>query len=478
MLRKQALSGATWTGGATLFTVALQFLQIAVLARLLVPEDFGLMALTAVAIGFAQIYADAGLSSAIVQRQDATREQLSSLFWLNVAVGLLVFGVLLLVAPLVARLYGEPRLTGLLAWAGLAFLIAPAGQQFGMLLQKGLRFQALAAVDVLSSVVGVATAILLAWWGHGVYSLVWGQLANAAVRTLALLNLGMREWRPQLRFHLTDLAGYLRFGAFQMGERTINYLGSNLDKLLIGFLIGSHGLGLYSMAYQLAMKPMQVFNPIITRVSFPLFAKVQTDDARLRAGYLDAIRVIALILFPVYVGMIVVAEPLILALLGESWASLVPTFRLLGVLGMFYCLGNPIGTLLLAKGRVEIGFYLNLWLVVLYAAAIWVGGRWGIEGIAAGLLTVFFVGLFPVGFWIRWLLVRMRPMEYLAAFGPMLISAAVMGAFVQWARNTGLGFGNPVADLIVLAVIGAAVYLAIIVPWQRPLLVRLKNTRR
>lgn len=475
-LRRQAISGAKWTGGATAITLVLQFVQIAVLARLLRPEDFGLVALAAVAVGFAQIYVDSGLSSAIVQRQDATREQLSSLYWLNVGAGVLVFCVLLLAAPLVAGFYDEPRLAGLIGWAAAAFLVLPWGQQFGMLLQKGLRFRALAGIDVLASATGVAVAIALAVLGYGVYSLVWGQLAGGAARTLALLNIGLREWRPQLRFRSGDLAGYLRFGSYQMGERTVNFLGANLDKLLIGFLVGPHGLGLYSMAYQLAMKPLRMFNPIVTRVTFPLFARVQDDDERLRSGYLEMIRVIALVLFPVYAGLIVLAQPLTLVLLGEDWLPMVPVFQTLGVLGVFYSLGNPIGTLLLAKGRVEIGFFLNLWSIALYASGIWFGRHWGVEGIAAGLLTAFVVGLFPVGFWIRWLLVKMTPIRYLSAFAPMLLAALAAGAAVHLARAAGPA--GPAAQLAAFAVLGAALYLAIILPWQRPLLNRLREALR
>jgi lipopolysaccharide exporter len=297
-------------------------------------------------------------------------------------------------------------------------------------------------------------------------------------RSLMLLRLGMRDWRPALRFRGGDLAGYLRFGGFQMGERTIAFLGANLDKILIGSLVGTHGLGIYNVAYQLVMKPMQLFNPIITRVAFPLFAMVQTDDARLRAGYLDAIRVIALVLFPVYVWMILLAEPLTLLVLGQGWNSAVTTVQILAVLAMFYSLGNPLGSLLLAKGRVELGFYLNIWRVALFAAAIWMGVRWGVEGVAAALVLATAFGMVPVGFWIRRLLVGMRALEYLSAFGPMLASAMVMCMCLLLIRSYGPEFKNPVVELVVLTVAGAAVYLAIILPWQRPFFLRLRNAFR
>src|SRR6185312_2963578 len=172
------------------------------------------MALVTIVIGLVQAYTDMGISGAIVQRQNATSEQLSSLFWLNVLVGLCFFGLLFLGAPIIARLYGEPRLAGLITCAALALLVAPMGQQFRMLLQKWLRFDTLAATDVISSAAGVAVAVILALHDQGVYSLVWGQMTTTTASTLILLKIGTRNWRPQFRLRHEDISGYLRFGAY------------------------------------------------------------------------------------------------------------------------------------------------------------------------------------------------------------------------------------------------------------------------
>jgi O-antigen/teichoic acid export membrane protein len=186
--------------------------------------------------------------------------------------------------------------------------------------------------------------------------------------------------------------------------------------------------------------------------------------------------IISLLLFPIYMGMIVLAGPLISLLLGERWTPAIPTFQLLCVLGFFYSLGNPIGSLLLAKGRVEIGLYLNIWMIVLYSFAIWVGSSWGVEGVAAGLVIANSLGLFPVGFWVRWLLVGMRPLDYVAAFGPMLVSAAVMGGCVLLGRNLMPSSVGKFAQLATLTLAGCVIYLLIILSWQRPFFARLKQT--
>jgi O-antigen/teichoic acid export membrane protein len=477
-LRRQAFAGATWTGLATLATALLQIGQIAVLARLLRPEDFGLMALVVLVIGFTQAFADAGLSGAIIHRQDTTPHVLSTLFWLNIAVGAFLCALLVLAAPLIAAAFAEPKLHELVVLAALSFLVAPVSQQFQTLLQKSLAFRLLGAIDLLTAVAAALVAVATAYADQGVYALLWGMLAGTAARAVALLGIGVRRWRPTLRFRPDELEGYARFGALQMAERSINYLGFNMDKLLIGSLIGVQGLGLYSVCYQLVMKPLQLVAPIVSRVTLPVFALVQTDDARLRAGFLDALRVVAMLMFPIYMGMIVLAEPIVLVVLGPSWQSVVPVLQLLAILGFFYSIGNPGGSLLLAKGRVGLSFLLNVWMIVLYAVAILIGARWSVEGVAAGLAIATACGLFPVGFAVRWHLVRMRPMEYLAAIGPALVGAGIMGVcLVLTGTLTPLSFESP-KELLSKVLFGAVIYSAVVVPWQWVFIARVRESVR
>jgi lipopolysaccharide exporter len=477
-LRRAAYAGALWTAGGTVAVAVLQLSQLAVLAHLLEPGDFGLMALVAVVLGFVQAYADMGMSGAIVYREDVTREQLSTLLWLNLFAGAGMLVLVLLCSPLLAGIYGEPQLDGLVSLAAFSLLIAPASQQFFVLLQRQLRFKAMAVIDVSATLGGAATSIALAYGGHGVRSLVWGLLVNSALRSLILGAVCFRDWRPLLRFRRADLAGYTRFGIYQIGERTANFLGGNLDKLLIGALLGTHALGIYGVASQFVMKPIQLVNPILTRVAFPLFARIQDDDARLRSGFLDAIRILATVLFPCYVGMLVLAKSFTLAIVGAQWLSMVPTLQILCVLAMFYCLGNPLGSLLLAKGRVDLGLYLNVWRTTLFAIAIPVGAKWGIEGVASALVITVACLVFPVSFRIRWWLVEMRAFEYFKAFGLPLLAAVLMSAAMLGARLLGAQLRNPLADLAVLSVFGGLVYLVVTLALERRFMGRLRDVLR
>jgi lipopolysaccharide exporter len=476
-LRRRAAAGVKWTSLSTSFSAALQVVQLAVLARLLDPADFGLMAMVMVVQGFAQAYVDMGISQAIIHRRSPTAGELSSLYWLNLAAGGMVCGLVVAVSPLVAGLYGEPRLARLLGVMAAAFVITPLGQQFQVLLEKELRFNRLAVVECAAAATSVGTSIVLAALRHGVWSLVWGQLAGTLVRSGSLAVIGWREWRPRLHFRRAEVRGYLRFGMFQVGERSVNFLAWNLDKLLIGSLLGATALGFYNVAYQLMVKPFQTLNPVLTRVAFPALAQAQDDDARLRVGYLDVLRAISLVMFPVYVGMIVVAEPLVQQVLGARWLPAVPVFQVLCVLGLFYSVGNPIGSLLLAKGRADVGFYFNVVGVCVYAAAIWIGSRGGVPGVATALVVGSAGVLYPLEFAVRWRLVRMRPGEYARALAPALATALAMGGVVLLVRGSVLR-GNDLASLALMVAVGGAVYAAGTLVAQRVFLLRLRESLR
>lgn len=468
----QAARGSKWVGGGAIYNLLMQLLQLAVLSRFLEPADFGLVAMIMVVVGFAQVFSDMGISNAIIHRQDTTRKQLSSLYWLNIMAGCVVFALVVAVIPLIVNFYDEPRLEGLIFWAAFIFIIIPLGQQFQVLLQKELRFKILAKMEMAATTLGTVVAILAVINGQGVFSIILGQLSMVTARTSLLVGGCWGKWGPSLRFFKKDLTGYIGFGFFQMGERSISYFGKQLDKLLIGFFLGAQALGYYSIAHQLMLRPFQTFNPILTRVAFPVFSKMEKDNKRLSKNYLEVTRVIALVLMPVYLGMIILATPLLTVLLGEGWDTTISVFKVLAILGMFYSLGNPLGSLFLAKGRADIGFYMNLLALFLYGGAVWVGSTMGLNGIAWALVIVTAVVFFPIGFWVRWHLVGMRPLEYVKSFLPFLVFSCMVGVAIHFFSNY-FEWPSVMIELLACLVFGTGIYAMFLVLFQRPFLKRL-----
>lgn len=388
-LRGQVASGVRWTGLATTATAVLQAVQLIVLARLLEPTDLGLMGMVVVAIGFAQAFSDMGLSAALIHRQDASPRQLSSLYWFSLGAGVVAYGLFLAVIPLVVRLFGEPELRPLLAVAGAVLVVVPVGKQFELLMQRDLRFAVLGKLEVAAIVIGFLVTVAAAMGGLGVWSLVGGALAAATSRTTLLLWRGWPVYRPAAQFRWSDLRGFLSFGAYQMGERSLNYIGQRLDQLLLGALLGAARLGYYNFALNLAAQPLARVNPMVTRVTFPVFARVQHDTERLRRGYLGAVALITAVNAPLLLGMAAVAPAALPLIFGPKWQPSIVLVQLLALVTLLRSTGNPIGGLLLAKGRADLGLWWNALLLVLSVPMLYVGAvHGGAIGVCLGLLAL------------------------------------------------------------------------------------------
>lgn len=464
-LRRSAAAGARWTALAQATRIVTLFVQLAFLGRLLGgATDFGLFAMINVVVVLGNAFGDAGVSKAIIHFQDADRGELSSLYWLNLMAGALVFAAAWLLAPVVAGFYHEPRVLEPLRLAAWVFPLAAVGQQFQVLMERSLQFQRLSLVEVVAVVLGAAVSVLCAWRGLGVDSLVWGMLTATGTKALALAAFGWREWRPSLHFSARDCGRFIRFGAFQMGERLLNALGQQVDKVLIGAFMGPVPLGYYDLAYRLVVRPLQVIAPVFSRVGFPVFSRVQHDFDRLRKGFMEMLDVIVAMMTPLYAAIAVLAAPIVHIQLGAGYEPVIPLLRILSLLGFLYSIGTPMGSILLARGRADVAFYLNVLRTALFAAAVVLGSRFGVEGIAWALILAAVLVQVPVGFYIRWRLIDMRPGPYLKSVGAGLLVAGVVGALSLLAVERVAWPGDIVLLAVVLPVAGA-LYLGLARWW-------------
>ena len=474
-LKSQAISGVKWSGISMGAVTALQFVTLAVLARLLSPSDFGLMGMIMVVVGFAQLFADMGISNAIIYRQDATRKELSSLYWLNILAGIVIFFVICGVSPLITSFYHEPRLSNLIYFSSLIFLIIPLGQQFQILLQKELKFDQLAKIQIIGSFANSATAIILAIMGMGVFSLIWGQLAGTSLRVILLFYWRWGNWRPRLHFSIRDLKGYISFGLYQMGEKTVNYFNSNFDYLLIGSLLGADALGYYTLAYNLIIRPSSMINPIITRVAFPVFSRIQNKTVGLKRGYLKVLQFLSVVNFPIMIGMAVVAPVAIPLIFGEKWIPSIILIQILSVVGLLRATGNPAGALLLARGRADLGFKWNLALMITQIPGLFIGAKLGGTigvAIAFAILQI----LYSVANYLVLIktLIGKCFNEYFSSMWPAFWISTIM-AMTVFSVSMGLHNMSPSIILALEILIGASVYLFLFYIRQKPLLIEIKE---
>ncbi len=425
-LKQQAISGAKWVGVSNVIVTFLLFLRITVLGRLLEPSDFGLMSMIMVAINFALVFSDIGISKAIIYKQDISREQLSSLYWINILVSIIMMGIVIGIAPLVASFYNESRLVKLLVYTSVIFPITAIGQQFQVILEKELIFDKLSFAEIISVIIGTASSIIFAFQGYGVFSLIIGQIINTTVRMIIVLVIGLNIYKPKLYLSFNNLKEILRFGLFQMGERSIDYFAGNLDYILIGRFLGAKILGEYFFAYQLVLMPLTKINPILTKVAFPVFSKKQTENHVLNKGYIELSRLIAHIIIPALVGIAVVSPVAVPLLFGGKWSNTIILIQIMVILGIFKALCNPVGTIELAKGRADIGFYWNMTVFVISAIVLYLAVQSGVILLVVSY-TVLSITNFVIGLFIIRYLTGLKIMQYLKAIIKPAEYSIVMG---------------------------------------------------
>jgi O-antigen/teichoic acid export membrane protein len=387
-LKQKALNGVKWTSISSIVIAILQLAQVSILARYLAPSDFGLMAIVSVVIGFSALFMDMGISSAIIHKQDISHKQLSSLYWLNIFAGSVLFFIIYFSSSMVSQYYNEIQIIPLIQLLAFSFLISAIGNQYRILNQKKLLFNRLAKVEIISALISFVVAVACAINDYGVYSLVYATLVNVSISNLTFMLQGLREHKPSFIYKHSEVKNLINFGLFQMGERSINYFNAQFDVILIGKLLGTEALGIYSMAKTLAMKPAQIINPIITKVTFPIMSRVQNDTKQLKNIYLKTLNYLCSVNFPIYIAIAILAEPLVLLLFGDKWIESIVILKILSFYFMFRSIGNPVGSLQLAKGRADLGFYWNLGVFLLTPLVIYLGSVYGLIGVAISLLSL------------------------------------------------------------------------------------------
>lgn len=458
-LKAQGIRGVKAVGYSAFLINALQFAQLLILARLLAPADFGLMGLALLSLNFIGLFSDLGIGASLIQKQSLSTTGVSSLFWAGLFVGSVFYCALWTASPIISAWFSEPRLTWILRVAGLTLLIAPMGTIHGAFLEKEMQFGRVATIEMLASLLGASAAITMAFAGGTVWALVAALLTNQMVRTMGYIAVGRGYWQPGMKFNAGALMEHLSFGVPLAMQRIVNYVTANVDFFFVGKLLGSQVLGHYTMAYNLANLPSSKLNQIVSRIFFPLYAKVQNDPEKLRVGYLRMQEYTTLINAPLLFGLAASAPIFVPLILGAAWQPSVLLIQILCFVGLTRSIAGTVGPLLLVRGRSYLGFKWSLLVSAMQVPGIYagvvLGGVVGL-GIAFALLQA--ITLFLNYHILVRTLVGPCLREYLACIWPALLMglgmAAVVGAVPVMFIET------PVWSVLVLQVAsGACVYV-------------------
>ena len=457
-------------GWVSISQVGRQILQLAVtavLARLLVPDDFGLMSVTLVVVGILGLVRDLGTAVTIVQVPSLTTRLIATLFWANVALGFAgALGVALL-APVIAAVFREPQLAQIVPVAAIAFLVSSLSIVQQALMERGMRFRAVASIELAAVIAGGIVAVVAALAGLGVWSLVAQSIAAAATGTVLYTMAG--DWRPSREFSFTDLRGVARFGLGVTGFNLFNYAARNADYVLIGATLGAGPLGQYTLAYRVMLYPLQAVAGVISRATFPVFARLQDDDAGLRRLYLHAVSMIALIAFPMVFGVMATSDRLVAVLFGPDWTQAGQVLAILAPVGLVQIITMTVGPLYQAMGRSGVMLAWGVGSGVLTVIAFVIGLRWGIYGVAAAYLIVTIILAYP-GLAVPYRLIGLTVPAMLRVIVRPAICASVMFVLVTVTSRLSAQPVGSLLTLLFLVIAGTAIYAVLSLALNRVVL--------
>jgi len=381
-LKEKTLSGLFWNMSERVGLRLVQFLPTILLARLLSPDEFGLMGMLVIFTLLAEVFLDSGFGAALIQKKDADFTDECSIFYFNIFVGMVIVALLFLAAPWIAAFYNQPALIAMTRWLSLDILLKSFTLIQTTLLTRQLDFKTQIKANLSATLLGGAAGVAAAYAGWGAWSLVAQTLASSAIRAVAMWR--MSAWRPALVFSLASLKSMFTFGSNMLFSSLLATFFDNFYQVFIGKYFSAASLGYYTRANSLKRIVMDTTSDTLGRVLYPALSSVQNDVERLRRAYRKTILLSVFVHFPLMFGLAVVAKPLITLLFSEKWAESILFFQLMCAAGLLYPLQVINLQILKVKGRSDLYFNLALIKRGLLLVTILITFRWGIAAMLVG----------------------------------------------------------------------------------------------
>lgn len=422
----KAITGTLWATVDKFGSMVLQFSVNLVLARLLLPSDFGAIGMLTIFMVVSQTIIDGGFSSALIQKKDPTQTDFSTILIWNVGLSLFLYIILFLSAPLIAQFYNIPVLTGVLRIIGINLILNSILIVQQTRLKKQLAFREIAVTNIVMYVFSSGTAIYLAFHGWGVWSLTVQPILFSILSILSLLV--MTRWLPSLVFSRQSFKALFSFGGYLFGANILQVICQNLQGLIIGKKFSATQLGYFAQAQKLDQVSSYSIPQVIVQVMYPVYANIKDENERLQATLLMNNRVIAHLIYPLMALLIIIAEPLITLLYGDKWLPSVPYFRILCVGGIFVCLQNLNFYAVAAVGKSKTLFKASLYKWSFLLAALLIGMCFGMYGILWGMV-ISSINIFITNAWLADRHVHLKLQRQLLALLPTtLVTAATATA--------------------------------------------------
>ena len=461
----RVLEAFRWSVASKVIGQLVSWILSLVVARLLTPGDYGLLAEAGVFIALLSLVSEFGLGAAVIQQQEMmSGEVLGQVFGLVLLVNLALCVLLFSVSPLVAGFFNEPRLESIIMVLSSQFILMSFFVMPQSLLQRTLRLKEKSLVELCAVLLGGLTSLYLAWTGWGVWSLVWGSLAITLAKAFGMNLVLPVVLRPTFSFR--GVQRLVTFGGMMTGQRVLWSLYSQSDIFVVAKVLGEELVGIYTMAMHVASLPIQKLNGIINEVAFPAFARIQDDPEKVASHFLKGIRLISVFAFPICWGLSSIAPELVTVVLGTKWQSAAEPVQILALIMPLLMVSNVLHTAVNGLGQVRISATTLLIACVLMPSAFVFGTRFGLRGVCFAWLIAYPV-VFLALLWLALPIVGVRWTEFFMAMALPALAGAFTYAAVMETKLFATGDEGSLVRMLVLILVGVLAYSGMLVSAYR-----------
>jgi PST family polysaccharide transporter len=469
-LKSKVKNGLKWTFIDQILSQIIFLVFSIFLARILTPTMFGIVGMITIFSNFAILFIDLGFSAALIQKKEVSPAQYSSVFWLNIGIGFFMYVLFYISAPMISQFYNQPDLIVLIRVICLSFIITSFSSVQANLLIKELQFKKKVIINWIAMLIGYIVAFVLAYEGYGVWALVMMTLTTAVLNSIMYWIIS--KWTPLFVFEWNTIKELSNYGFNFLGDSSVNYWSRNFDNFIIAKVLGSNDLGIYTRAYSLMLLPLRNVSTIVTKVMFPAFSQKQDDLQLLKKYYLNIIQYIALITFPLMIGLSLVSKEFVLLFFGKQWSAMIPILSILSGLGAIQSIISLNGLIYNSLGKVNIAFRVSIITNIVLIIAFVIGVNFGLIGVAYSYLIASALLLIPM-YKIAIKQLSISLLEVFDVLRGIMFATLIMAIVLSVINNyTELSL---IAGLILKILISAVVYFLLVVFFEKELVFSIKK---
>lgn len=441
--RKVALNGGLWTSVSTAVTISSSLARVMILTRFLEKNDFGIVSIVNMVIGLCTTFTDLGFASSIMSKPNISNNEFSSLYWTQFLLFTIIYFIIWGCSPVIANFYEAPLLAKLIPLAALSIIFQAIGSLYDSILQKRYLFRLLAIRNIVSNILSLIIAIVLAINGFGVYSLVVSSLFQALLLGLWNFISGNHFLRIRFFVSLRSVHQLIKVGLFQTGTRICDFFSNKIDVMIIGKLLGTEVLGVYDLSKELVYRLVDFIRSVVSRVALPIFSNHSSDELSVKRKFLVVTKIIAFICLPICVGIAVFSEDILHIIYGETYISAAPLVSIFAVITAITSFTSFFDMLGIIKGRTDLNFYNTIVRICVTTPIIFICSHVSITTVAFGHLVA--TCILAVVFW-RIVVRRTYPipfLEYFSQFKRLLVVIVSIGAILYFVMSGNfIGFNN------------------------------------